>query len=248
MRPVRLVDAAPDLLPDGLSDDEEREARAVVAPTVRLDRGRWGADPGVQTEPGHAGLLVVDGLLTRDVTLGEVTATELIGRGDMLRPADFDGEFAPVPFDMSWNVLLETTVAVLDRRVSTLIGRSPAMTAAIVKAGIRRVHSLAVHLAICHMRRVDSRLLVLMWHFADRWGHVEREGVVMPFRLTHEMIGRIIGAQRPSVTTALKRLSEEELLERRADGSWLLRGGPPEELENLRPSARADRHCGEGAQ
>src|SRR5579884_1085969 len=89
MRPVRLADAAPDLLPDGLSDEEERAARAVVAPTVRLERGHWGADPAVQAEPGHAGLLVVDGLLTRDVTLGDVTATELIGRGDLLRPADF---------------------------------------------------------------------------------------------------------------------------------------------------------------
>jgi hypothetical protein len=38
----------------------------------------------------------------------------------------------------------------------------------------------------------------------------------------------MVGARRPSVTTALGQLMARGDLERRADGEWILRGDPPE--------------------
>jgi CRP/FNR family cyclic AMP-dependent transcriptional regulator len=38
----------------------------------------------------------------------------------------------------------------------------------------------------------------------------------------------MVGARRPSVTTALGQLIARGELERRADGGWVLRGSPPE--------------------
>jgi hypothetical protein len=38
----------------------------------------------------------------------------------------------------------------------------------------------------------------------------------------------MVGARRPSVTTALGQLIAREEIERRPDGGWLLRGDPPE--------------------
>jgi hypothetical protein len=38
----------------------------------------------------------------------------------------------------------------------------------------------------------------------------------------------MVGARRPSVTTALGQLIAREEIERRPDGGWLLRGSPPE--------------------
>jgi hypothetical protein len=61
---------------------------------------------------------------------------------------------------------------------------------------------------------------------ADRWGRVTLDGVVVPVRLTHDMIGRLVGAHRPSVTTALSELSRAGRISRLPDG-WLLRGDPP---------------------
>jgi hypothetical protein len=92
---------------------------------------------------------------------------------------------------------------------------------------------MALHLAVCHLRRVDTRLLVLLWHLADRWGTVQREGVHVPMRLTHQMLGRLVGAQRPSVTTALKQLSDSGRVIRLEDGTWLLQGRPPDTLERI---------------
>ena len=51
---------------------------------------------------------------------------------------------------------------------------------------------------------------------------VGRDGVTIPLRLTHEVIAQIVGAQRPTVSTALHALSREGLLTRRSDHTWLL--------------------------
>jgi len=38
----------------------------------------------------------------------------------------------------------------------------------------------------------------------------------------------MVGARRPSVTTALGQLIARGAIERRPDGGWILRGAPPE--------------------
>jgi hypothetical protein len=50
----------------------------------------------------------------------------------------------------------------------------------------------------------------------------------VPLALTHRILGQLVGARRPTVSTALSELAEREELVRRPDGSWLLRGDPPD--------------------
>jgi DNA-binding IclR family transcriptional regulator len=77
------------------------------------------------------------------------------------------------------------------------------------------------------------RLLVILWYYADRWGRVTPEGVLLPLRMTHGLLARVVGARRPSVSTALGRLQERGLVERTDNGQWLLLGPPPRELGEL---------------
>jgi CRP/FNR family cyclic AMP-dependent transcriptional regulator len=170
----------------------------------------------------------------RDVVLGETVATEIVGRGDILRPTQHEGSGAPVPFDVEWRVIQPTTLAHLDRAFGVALARWPEAVEAIVAAAVRRSQSLAVHLAVCHLRRVHTRILVMMWHMADRWGKVGTEGVHVPLKLSHRVLGHLVGAQRPSVTTALRQLDAEGRVTRRSDGTWMLHGDPPETLERLR--------------
>jgi CRP/FNR family cyclic AMP-dependent transcriptional regulator len=89
----------------------------------------------------------------------------------------------------------------------------------------------------------------MMWYLADRWGKVTPDGVHLPLRLTHQTLGRLVGAQRPSVTTALKQLAAEGRLTREGDGTWMLHGDPPDTLERLRADtapSRARAHEEEG--
>jgi CRP-like cAMP-binding protein len=122
-------------------------------------------------------------------------------------------------------------LAVLDRRISTIMGRWPELVSAIVGRAVRHSFELATNQATSHLTRVDARLELLFWGLADRWGRVGPDGVVLELPLTHQVLGRLVGAQRPSVTTALSDLARRGVIERRDDGAWVLRGDPPGQAE-----------------
>jgi hypothetical protein len=48
----------------------------------------------------------------------------------------------------------------------------------------------------------------------------------VPLVLSHRLIGELVGARRPTVSTALADLAREGQLARRDDGTWLLTGEP----------------------
>ena len=103
--------------------------------------------------------------------------------------------------------------------------------------GTRRAHALAVSLAIAHHQRVDDRLLLTLWHLAERWGRVLPDGIVVPLPLSHQRLADLIGAHRPAVTSALGALQQQGQISRRDDRTWLLHGSPPEELRHHRLAA-----------
>ena len=51
-------------------------------------------------------------------------------------------------------------------------------------------------------------------------------GIVVPLVLSHRLIGELVGARRPTVSTALAELARDGQLSRRDDGTWLLTGEP----------------------
>jgi CRP-like cAMP-binding protein len=224
---IRLLEAQPDLA-EGLEGDELADARRhVVALLDSVDAGPWEPSARYTLDSAFFGLLVVDGMIARDVELGGRRCSELLGPGDLLRPADYeDGELASVPSESALHVLEPARVAVLDGRFARVACRYPELVAQLLGRTLRRSRWLAILLTISSMPRVDARVQALLWHLADRWGHVTLDGVVVPVRLTHEMIGRLVGAHRPSVTTALSELARTNRLRRLPHG-WLLLGDPP---------------------
>src|SRR5438876_590507 len=81
--------------------------------------------------------------------------------------------------------------------------------------------------------RVVARLMLLLWALADRWGTVGPDGVAVPLKLTHKVLGRVIRAQRPSVTAAIRELQRRGMLSPRKEGGWLLHGEVETHLELL---------------
>ena len=100
-----------------------------------------------------------------------------------------------------------------------------------------RAERLATTQAISQLTRVDRRVLALLWHVAERWGRVTPDGVVVPLTLSHRMLGQLVGAHRPTVSTAVRLLARTGELSRRPDGSWLLSGEPM----GLQPAGDAGR-------
>ncbi|HEY4094893.1 MAG TPA: Crp/Fnr family transcriptional regulator, partial [Baekduia sp.] len=178
-------------------------------------------------EPGSSplGLLIVDGLLLRDLDFGRRSSTEVLGSGDILRPWDVDSPVSELPLVARWTVLEELTVAVLDQRFLHSAMHFPSVVDALFARAARRHRGLAVRLVVNQLVRLEDRLLLGMWALAERWGRVTPDGVLVPLGLTHSALARIVGARRPSVTSALGELGRDHLLERTEDG-WLLRGDP----------------------
>ena len=136
-------------------------------------------------------------------------------------------QFDPLPFGVAWHVHEPTRVALLDARVALATARWPVLAGTLSRRHVRRARSLAFQLAIAQLPRVDDRLLVLLWALAERWGRVSPQGVRLPLALPHRTLATLVGARRPSVTTALSGLARDGLVERTEEG-WLLHGDPDE--------------------
>lgn len=103
----------------------------------------------------------------------------------------------------------------------------PHIVSALMDRLALRARWLALELAVASTRRVDTGLLLALWHCADRWGHVTPDGVLLHLPLTQQTLGEVIGARRPSVSTAVATLEEAGKLRRPSLNDWLLLGDPP---------------------
>lgn len=225
-RTVALVDAAPDLCA-GFSPQQRVAARRVLVQTRRLWPGAWHAKEGDDVGHGHLGLLVLEGVMSRQLHVAGVASAELLGPGDLVRPWRWDAADDLLPIDAHWSVLSPVTVALLDRRVAAELARWPEIIRSLLDRIASRSERVATMHAIAQLTGVDRRILALFLHLAERWGRVTGEGVVVPLALTHRLLGELVGACRPGVSVALKSLAERGELLRRRDGSWLIPGAPP---------------------
>ena len=235
---VRVFDELPELL-QHVQNGDRPTLRQITTKLLRIEPGTWQIDFEQSDVRGHLGLLVLDGLLSRHVAIGEATCAELLGGGDVLRPwTEHEQGIVSIPAESRWRVVMPTRMAVLNARFALQIARWPDVTAAIIDRVVQRARWLSFHLAVCHIVGVEIRLLIVLWHFADRWGRVTPSGLKLPLPLSHGLLAGIVGARRPTVSTALGVLREQGLVERTTEG-WLLHGSPPSELHELRARVTA---------
>jgi CRP/FNR family transcriptional regulator, cyclic AMP receptor protein len=225
---VYVLDHDPGLRSILREPDRSRCRQHAVAAVLELPSGDW--DPAAEGAPSaELGLLVLEGLLIRDVAVADARCGELIGPGTLLRPADDRGDASAIPHEIGWRVIDPARVAVLDRRFLRVAAHWPPLLTALVARATERAHDLGLMVSIHSLKRVDTRLLAFFWHLADRYGKVTADGVLIPLALTHRQLALLVGAQRPSVTSALGTLAERNQLRRDDRGHWLLVGEQPNE-------------------
>ena len=222
---ISLVDADPDMA-RRLGPSAQDARRDVVAAVRTLKRGPWRPEAGSDAMRGWLGLLILDGFVLREVRVAGRVCSEPLGPGDILRPWDEEIESAPVVARNSWTVVSPVRLALLDGEFGRRARPWPQISEELIFRAVRRARTLAAMLAISHLVRIEDRVQTALWHLADRWGRPQPEGVLVPLHLTHRSLGALIGARRPSVTTALGALSRQGVLTRAPDG-WLLHGDPP---------------------
>jgi CRP-like cAMP-binding protein len=217
-----LLDLDPDL--GRLLEPERRvEARlALAVHVVAVPVGTWDLGRLGGVSPVNVGLLVIDGVIARELTVGDNVCTELLGAGDVVRPWALDEDACLVESLTCWNALSPVRVAVIGQSVAVRLGAYPEVTAVLMDRLGARSQRVAMMQAIAHLNRVDTRLEALLWMLAERWGRVTTDGVVVALVLSHRVLGQLIGARRPTVSTALAGLASSGRVTRLADGTWLL--------------------------
>jgi CRP-like cAMP-binding protein len=217
-----LLDLDPDLA-DELDPESRRLARA-AATTLTFE-----ADPGplslvywMDQVGDGPGVLILGGVLGLTSRVGDRVATELLGAGDLLAPLSGEPERL-LACEVSCRALAPMRLALLDGGFVKRVRFWPQIAQALLRRAGRRAINLDAQRAIAAQPRLEVRLALLLWHLAGRWGKVEPGGVRLPLPLTHQLLGQLIGAERPSVTHALARLAEGGFVTGHGD-EWHLHG------------------------
>ena len=212
--------------------DRERAERLIVVAGFTAEVGPLEV-PADNVDPS-LGLLVLDGLVTVNVVLGDRVASQLAGPGDVIDLTD--SSETVLPASLTYLVSDTSRIAILDRRFIAAVRRWPGLLLALHERLRDQERRLAIHSAIGKLRRIEDRVLALLWHLGERWGRVSPEGVVVPLSLTHETIGRLAGAERPTVSLALTELARTGDVVKREDGAFVLAYGS---VDRLRPEVAA---------
>jgi CRP/FNR family transcriptional regulator, cyclic AMP receptor protein len=226
-----LLDLDTDLAEE-LDPEARRLARAAAtALTFETAPGALELSPWLERASNGPGLLVLSGVLAMSARVGDRVASELVGTGDLLQPL-WGATERLLACDVGWRALLPTRFALLDGAFLKRVRFWPPISQALLRRSGRRVINLDVQRAIAAQPRLEVRLALLLWHLAGRWGKVEPTGVRLPLPLTHQLLGQLIGAERPSVSHALARLAEGGYVTGQGD-EWHLVGSLEQSLPSM---------------
>jgi CRP-like cAMP-binding protein len=214
---IRLLETDSDL-GRYLTAEERRESAALTVPQADVMPG----DLDVSTllsRHGAFGAIVADGMLAAHLRIGEQPGMRILGPGDVVSLTSTASSMLLA--DAACRAVTPTRLALLGRDVLVGVHRWPRLMAGIYARATEQIDRIAVQLAICQLPRVEDRLLALLWLLAESWGRVTPNGTTLPLALTHETLGALIGARRPTVTLALGELTQRGAVLRQGR-TWLL--------------------------
>lgn len=220
--PIRLLDAEPDLI-RFVPARHRDEARGVLFPVHCVGKGPFEIGE-VLAETGSFGAMLLEGMVLHDLQMGGRRGARLLGPGDFV----FRTHIARSSLvgDSSCRVVVATRVALLGHDALLASRRWPQLVAGLQARAAEQTERIIAQLLICQLPRVEDRVLSMLWLLAESWGSVGPGGTQLPVRLTHETLGALIGAQRSTVTLALRELGERGDVVRQEHG-FLLVGRPP---------------------
>lgn len=219
---ARLLAVDPDI-GRFLTADERAAAEELSLPVRQVGRGRLDVDSLLGTANAF-GAFILDGLLLHRLQVADQPTLRLLGPGDFL---SLSGAGPSLLADSRYTAAAPTHLAWLGNELLLAAHRWPRIVAGLYVRVADQAERLGTQLAICQLPRVDQRLLALFWLLAESWGAVTPHGTRLPIALTHDALGGLIGARRPTVTLALRELTERGAVVRQSDG-WLLLEAPPE--------------------
>jgi hypothetical protein len=217
---VPLSEALPELAAAGAGPDLRVDAEWVAAGPFRPER--------IAAARG-AVVVLLSGLVARTMTLEDADAAELLVAGAPLSPPGSGGqEQLGLPgYRVRFEALETSRVGIVGPELLAGLAARPELVEALLAGRGRHDAERAAMHAICRLTGVDRRLLALFRLLAARQGRPTPDGVAVPVAIPHRLLAELVGARRPTVTTALRALRHSGELRRLDDGTWLLRDAAP---------------------
>jgi CRP/FNR family transcriptional regulator, cyclic AMP receptor protein len=220
---VPLLDARLELTRH-LTSDERAELASVGLPVITLEPGPHDL-AALLARHNAFGATVLDGIVMTSLKIGEQAGIQLLGPGALLIP---DTDVLP---EWITEAEIRTTQSVrlglFGNDLLAAAYRWPRVIIGLYACLGEQLQRLTAQMVICQLPRVDERVVAIMWLLAESWGQVTTSGVRLPLTLTHETLGALIGARRPTVTLALRKLTERGAIIHQ-DSGWLLLEPPPQ--------------------
>ena len=134
----------------------------------------------------------------------------LVEEGDVLVPPA-DGWAASGP-RLRCRALERSIVILVDAERFEQWLAEPHFAANLVRVLAAQVADRELAVAIALEPRVERRLLLKLHQLGERFGRVTPQGVRLDLRLTHQQLADMVGAVRESVTIALGKLAQTDVL------------------------------------
>jgi hypothetical protein len=216
-----LLEVRPELTRH-LTADERAEIASVRLPVVELSPGPVDLREVLERHKAF-GATVFEGLVMGSLRVGDQTGIHVLGPGDVL-----PGQSELAPAWVTGTDYLTAAPARLGLFGNDLLvaaHRWPRILEGLYACICEQLQRFMAQLVICQLPRVEDRVLDILWLLAESWGYVTPGGVRLPLALTHETLGALVGARRPTVTLAVHKLTDQgELVPQ--DSGWLLLRAP----------------------
>ena len=162
-----------------------------------LPRGRW--DSG--DVRGAELIIVVSGVVLIEHGAAPTSSAEILGPGDA---CTIDASRATGPGAAYGALIIEPArLYALVHPLAGLLADWPPGGARLIDVLLERHRRRNRHQAILGFSRVEDRVLLVLWALAERFGEQVPDGALLTLKLTHQMLGCLTAARRPTVTTAL---------------------------------------------
>jgi hypothetical protein len=230
---ISLLEVDPDLGRGIESDDWETACRATRATLTRIGRRECTFPAGASETGNIVALIVNDGMISREIALGEHVAFELLTPGDVLPLAAAEPDDLDLGGRVTLTALDPAELIVLSKPFIHAAARWPSLLHNLHRRLEAQRQRLAIQGLAAHLPRAEDRLLLILCILADRCGRVTPDGTVLPLSLSHELLGRLAAARRPTITLALRTLESTECVHRGPNGYLTLGSAAHQRVQEL---------------
>lgn len=213
------------------SEESPAERALVSCPRIRLRAGQPAESASHLLETKlylvEWGFVLVVAAMARSC---RPVVVSLAGEGAVLPPLGAEEELVG---------LTDATVIAVSAEVYDELLGSPTTAGALVEGLVDGLRDRQESVANANGGRHDERLLGKLYQLARLYGRVGQDGILLELPLTHELLARMIGSARETVTCALAQFQREGLVVRSGRGYRIQVA--PAVLDNAPPTRRQGR-------